>query len=143
MDYAAEQPEEHHVFAMTMELMIVADLLGPVYPGQVLQLGLCTPCSDETFILYTETYDWYHAFVLSMKFKSQGWTKIQANNFCSVTKEKPSSKSPLGNACTRSLIFQGFEPSGYRNSQISSPNPMIWCYPLYTTSVRSPYHIRS
>ena len=31
--------------------------LGPVYPGQVLQLGLCTPCSDETFILYTETYD--------------------------------------------------------------------------------------
>ena len=33
------------------------NVLGPVYPGQVLQLGLCTPCSDETFILYTETYD--------------------------------------------------------------------------------------
>ena len=33
------------------------NILGPVYPGQVLQLGLCTPCSDETFILYTETYD--------------------------------------------------------------------------------------
>ena len=33
------------------------NVLGPVYPGQVLQLHLCTPCSDETFILYTETYD--------------------------------------------------------------------------------------
>ena len=33
------------------------NVLGPVYPGQVLQLNLCTPCSDETFILYTETYD--------------------------------------------------------------------------------------
>ena len=33
------------------------NVLGPVYPGQVLQLSLCTPCSDETFILYTETYD--------------------------------------------------------------------------------------
>ena len=33
------------------------NVLGPVYPGQVLQLGLCTPCSDKTFILYTETYD--------------------------------------------------------------------------------------
>ena len=31
--------------------------IGPVYPGQVLRLHLCTPCSDETFILYTETYD--------------------------------------------------------------------------------------
>ena len=57
---------------MTMELMIVADLLGSVYPGQVLQLGLCTPCSYETFILYTETFDWYHNSVLSIKFKSQG-----------------------------------------------------------------------
>ena len=33
------------------------NVLGPVYPGQLLQLGLCTPCSDETFILYTETFD--------------------------------------------------------------------------------------
>ena len=33
------------------------NVLGPVYPGQVLQLYLCTPCSDETFILYTDTYD--------------------------------------------------------------------------------------
>ena len=33
------------------------NVLGPVYPGQVLQLGLCTPCSDQTLILYTETYD--------------------------------------------------------------------------------------
>ena len=33
------------------------NVLGPVYPGQVLQLHLCTPCSDKTFILYTETYD--------------------------------------------------------------------------------------
>ena len=33
------------------------NILGPVYPGQALQLGLCTPCSDNTFILYIETYD--------------------------------------------------------------------------------------
>ena len=33
------------------------NILGPVYPGQVLQLHLCTPCSDKTSILYIETYD--------------------------------------------------------------------------------------
>ena len=33
------------------------NILGPVYPGQGLQLGLCTPCSDETFVLYADTYD--------------------------------------------------------------------------------------
>ena len=32
-------------------------ILGPVYPGQVLQLRLCTPCSDNTFILYANMYD--------------------------------------------------------------------------------------
>ena len=31
------------------------NILGPVYPGQALHL--CTPCSDKTFILYTETHD--------------------------------------------------------------------------------------
>ena len=33
------------------------DVLGTVYPGQVLQVGLCTPCSNSTFILYAETYE--------------------------------------------------------------------------------------
>ena len=32
------------------------DILGTVYPGQVLQVGLCTPCSDSVSILYAETY---------------------------------------------------------------------------------------
>ena len=32
------------------------DMLGTVYPGQVLQIGLCTPCNNNTFILYVETY---------------------------------------------------------------------------------------
>ena len=27
-----------------------------MYPGQVLQVGLCTPCSDSVSILYAETY---------------------------------------------------------------------------------------
>ena len=30
------------------------DTLGPVYPGQTLQLDLCTPCNDEPSILYAE-----------------------------------------------------------------------------------------
>ena len=30
------------------------DTLGPVYPGQTLQLELCTPCNDEPSILYAE-----------------------------------------------------------------------------------------
>ena len=30
------------------------DTLGPVYPGQKLQLQLCTPCNDEQSILYAE-----------------------------------------------------------------------------------------
>ena len=30
------------------------DTLGPVYPGQTLQLQLCTPCSEEISILYAE-----------------------------------------------------------------------------------------
>ena len=33
------------------------NMLGPVYPGQVLQIGLCTPCNDNNFILYAESYD--------------------------------------------------------------------------------------
>ena len=32
------------------------NILGPVYPGQVLQLGLCTPCSDNTFIFCTQRH---------------------------------------------------------------------------------------
>ena len=30
------------------------DTLGPVYPGQMLQVELCTPCYDEPSILYAE-----------------------------------------------------------------------------------------
>ena len=30
------------------------DTLGPVYPGQTLQLELCTPCNDESSIMYAE-----------------------------------------------------------------------------------------
>ena len=30
------------------------DTLGPVYPGQMLQVELCTPCNDEPSILYAE-----------------------------------------------------------------------------------------
>ena len=30
------------------------DTLGPVYPGQMLQVELCTPCNDEASILYAE-----------------------------------------------------------------------------------------
>ena len=33
------------------------DVLGTVYPGQILQVGLCTPCSRSTLILYAETYE--------------------------------------------------------------------------------------
>ena len=32
-------------------------ILGPVYPGQVLQIGLCTPCDDSNSILYAGSYD--------------------------------------------------------------------------------------
>ena len=32
-------------------------ILGTVYPGQVLQIGLCTPCDDNIFNLYAETLD--------------------------------------------------------------------------------------
>ena len=44
------------------------NVLDPVYPGQVLQLSLCTPCSDKTFILYTETYN-----------------SLQTNSSCRIT----------------------------------------------------------
>ena len=30
------------------------DMLGPVYPGQILQVELCTPCNDEPSTLYAE-----------------------------------------------------------------------------------------
>ena len=36
------------------------DLLGPVFPGQLLQVDLCLPCesdSDEIFVLYVDTYN--------------------------------------------------------------------------------------
>ena len=33
------------------------NMLGFVYPGQVLQIGLCTPCNDNNSILYAESYD--------------------------------------------------------------------------------------
>ena len=33
------------------------DVLGPVYPGQVLQVDLCAPNGDEHFILYVETHN--------------------------------------------------------------------------------------
>ena len=33
------------------------NILGPIYPGQVLQIGLCTPCDDNIFSLYVETHD--------------------------------------------------------------------------------------
>ena len=32
------------------------NILGPIYPGQVLQIGLCTPCDDNIFSLYAETH---------------------------------------------------------------------------------------
>ena len=33
------------------------NILGPVYPGQVLQIGLCTPFDDNIFNLYVETHN--------------------------------------------------------------------------------------
>ena len=30
------------------------DTLGPVYPGQMLQAELCTPCNAEPSVLYAE-----------------------------------------------------------------------------------------
>ena len=36
---------------------ISIDNLGPVYPGQKLQVELCVPCSKNFSILYTETYN--------------------------------------------------------------------------------------
>ena len=44
------------------------DMLGTVYPGQVLQVGLCTPCNNNTFILYVETFD-----------------SLQTNSSCRIT----------------------------------------------------------
>ena len=44
------------------------NILGPVYPGQILQLGLCTPCSNKTFFLYAGTYD-----------------SLQTNTSCKIT----------------------------------------------------------
>ena len=32
-------------------------MLAPVYPRQVLQIGLCTPCDDKIFSLYAKTHD--------------------------------------------------------------------------------------
>ena len=46
------------------------DMLGTVYPGQVLQVGLCTPCNNNTFILYVETYD-----------------SLQTNSSCRITNQ--------------------------------------------------------
>ena len=33
------------------------DTLGPVYPGQMLQVELCMPCSDDNSVLYAETHN--------------------------------------------------------------------------------------
>ena len=33
------------------------DTLGPVYPGQMLQVELCMPCSDNNSVLYAETHN--------------------------------------------------------------------------------------
>ena len=45
------------------------NILGPIYPGQVLQIGLCTPCDDNLFSLYVETHD-----------------ALQTNFLCKITK---------------------------------------------------------
>ena len=34
-----------------------SDVLGSVYPGQRLQVGVCTPCSNKIFTLYAESYN--------------------------------------------------------------------------------------
>ena len=41
-------------YAIALKMEVSIDTLGPVYPGQTLQLELCTPCNDEPSILYAE-----------------------------------------------------------------------------------------
>ena len=65
------QPWNYHMICLCHEngsYDCNKNILGPVYPGQVLQLSLCTPCSNKTFILYTEIYD-----------------SLQTNTSCKIT----------------------------------------------------------
>ena len=53
------------------------DTLGPVYPGQTLQLELCTPCNDEPSILYAVSS--IHLPNSTCKVASQTETKVIHN----------------------------------------------------------------
>ena len=53
------------------------NILGPIYPGQVLQIGLCTPCDDNIFNLHAETRDTLPAnFSCRISNQSEVWNKI-------------------------------------------------------------------
>ena len=54
------------------------DTLGPVYPGQTLQLELCTPCNDEPSFLYAEVSS-IHLPNSTCKVTSQTETKVIHN----------------------------------------------------------------
>ena len=46
---------QHTAIILCSNLSI--DTLGPVYPGQMLQVELCMPCSDDNSVLYAETHN--------------------------------------------------------------------------------------
>ena len=51
----------HHKFicssSSTTHYDCAIDTLGPVYPGQLLQIDVFTPCSGNDFVIYAETYN--------------------------------------------------------------------------------------
>ena len=51
----------HHKFicllSSTTHYDCAIDTLGPVYPGQLLQIGVFTPCSENTSVIYAETHN--------------------------------------------------------------------------------------
>ena len=58
------------------------DTLGPVYPGQMLRVGLCTPCNDEPSVLNAEGIS-IHLPNSTCKVASHGETNF-ISNYCKV-----------------------------------------------------------
>ena len=51
----------HHIFICLTDLEFyyncTTDILGPVYPGQILQIDMFAPCSEDTAVIFAETHN--------------------------------------------------------------------------------------
>ena len=114
------------------------DTLGPVYPGQILQVELCTPCNNELSILYAEVNS-VHLPYSACKVAPHGETNIIYNY------AKPANFIIVSEATNKCELFLATSSSSLYISEIfyvhllSCPigftlqNGACNCDPIFTT----------